>query len=100
MTNEQLKTVNEFRAALDTQIINYLTWGSSRCLNVIYFEDGDNVFLQAVVPNGISNDDAGMFVARHNFRIEKDGNYFEITSANYQATKKLAKEVISSNPNA
>jgi hypothetical protein len=100
MTNEQLKTVNEYRAALDTQIINYLTWGSSRCLNVIYFEDGDNVFLQTVVPDEISNDDAGIFIAGHYFRIEKDGNYFEITSASHQAKRELAKEVIRFNPNA
>lgn len=100
MTTEQLKTVNEFRTVLDNNIINNLTFGSHRCLNVIYFEEGENILLQAIVPNELSNDYAGMSVATHYFRIEEDGRYFEITSALYQAKKEFAKEIIKCNPNA
>lgn len=100
MTTEQLNTINEFKSALETQIKKYLTWGSSRCLDVIYFEERENIFLLAIVPDGISDDNAGMYVANHYFRIEQDGRYHEITFNSFQEKRGVAKKVISFNPNA
>jgi hypothetical protein len=100
MTSEQLKIVNDAKSGLDHQIKKYINWDSPRFLNVIYFEAEESVFLLAVVPDGISNDDAGMFVAMHYFRIEKDGKFYEITFDSYHEKRNLAKEVIRVNPNA
>lgn len=100
MTTEQSNTINEFKAALESQIKKYLSWGSSRSLDVIYFEEGENIFLLAIVPDGVSNDFAGMYIAKHYFRIEADGKYQEITSNIYQEKRDLAKKIISLNPNA
>jgi len=100
MTNEQQITVHEFNAKLETQIIDYLSWGSKRCLNVIYYELDEIVYLLAVVPDDVSNDGAGIHLHKNYFRIEKDGKCDYLHPDVFQEKRNLATEIFRTNKDA
>ncbi len=100
MTNEQQITVDEFNARLETQIIDYLSWGSRRCLNVIYYELEEIVYLLAVVPDDVSNDGAGIHRHIEYFRIEKDGKCEYVHPTVFHEKRNLAIEIFRTNKDA
>ena len=99
MTPQQEQTVKEFIDLMHSQIKKYFEWRSEGQLNVIYFKEADFVYLQSIVPNGISNDYAGMYVARNYFKIDSKGTCFVIPDQVFQEKRELATEVIRVNPN-
>lgn len=100
MTNEQQIKVDEFNARLETQIIDYLSWGIRRCLNVIYYELKEIVYLLAVGPDDVSNDGAGIHRHLEYFQIEKDGKCEYIQPIIFQEKRNLATEIFRTNKDA
>jgi hypothetical protein len=100
MTSFQETILNEFKEGLKKQISQYAIWGANELLSVVYFDFEEDIYLIATVPDGISNDDAGMYVRSHYFRISSDGELHNILKESYFDKKTYANEIIRINPNA
>lgn len=98
LTIEQQAKIDEFKEALKFQIGEYSTWGAQRCLNVIYFQHEGIIHLKAIVPDGISNDNAGMYVERHYFKILQNGELRNIREDDFNSKREISEEVIVCNP--
>ena len=78
LSSHQLATINSFKEGLKKQISQYATWGANEILSVVYFAIEEDIYLGATVPDGISNDDAGMYSKSFYFRISTDGELHNI----------------------
>ena len=99
ITALQEATINEFKEGLQIQISQYALWGACERLNVVYFCYEQDVYLKATVPDGISSDDAGMFVKSYYFRISPDGVQHYILNTWFNEKLVHATNFINCNPN-
>jgi hypothetical protein len=98
LTIGQQTKIDEFKEALKSQISEYSTWGGQRHLNVIYFQHEGIIHLKAIVPNGISNDNAGMYVEQYYFKILENGELKNSQEHEFNSKREITDEVIICNP--
>ena len=99
LSSHQLATINGFKEELKKQIFRFASWGANEMLSVVYFAIEEDIYLSATVPDGISNDDAGMYSKSFYFRISTDGELHNILKERYFEKKNYANEIIRVNPN-
>ena len=100
LTKLQEETINDFKIGLKRSISQYLTWGASEMLEVIYFKVDEDVYLKAIIPDGISSDNAGMFIRSLYFRISQDGINNDILSTRFYEKMKEASGIVKIDPYA